>query len=75
MQIPGAATQTTNHSSGWVRWSDPPSSNNWYWHDVFSAEDDGETVLFTIPAGTHTLEIAYREDAALIDAIVISKID
>ena len=75
MQIPGAATQTTNHSSGWVRWSDPPSSNNWYWYDVFSAEDDGETVLFTIPAGTHTLEIAYREDAALMDAIVISKID
>jgi hypothetical protein len=58
-----------------VRWSDPPSSNNWFWHDVFSAEDDGETVLFTIPEGTHTLEVAYREDAALMDVIVISKID
>jgi hypothetical protein len=75
IRIPGATTQTTNHSSGWVRWSDPPNSNNWYWHDVFSAEDDGETVLFTMDPGTYTLEIGYREDAALMDAIVISKID
>jgi hypothetical protein len=75
VRIPGATTQTTNHGSGWVRWSDPPNSNNWYWHDVFSAEDDGETVLFTMDPGTYTLEIGYREDAALMDAIVISKID
>ena len=75
VRIPGATTQTTNHSSGWVRWSDPPSSNNWYWHDVFSAEDNGDTVLFTMDPGTYTLEIGYREDAALMDAIVISKID
>jgi hypothetical protein len=75
VRIPGATTQTTNHSSGWVRWSDPPNSNNWYWHDVFSAEDNGETVLFTMDPGTYTLEIGYREDAALMDAIVISKID
>ena len=58
-----------------MRWSDPPNSDNWYWYDVFSAEDNGETVLFTMPAGTYTLEIGYREDAALMDVIVISKID
>jgi len=75
VRIPGATTQTINHSSGWVRWSDPPNSNNWYWHDVFSAEDNGETVLFTLPAGKHTLLVAYREDCALMDAIVISKVN
>jgi len=75
VRIPGATTQTTNHASGWVRWSDPPNSSNWYWYDVFSAEDNAATVLFTMPAGTHTLEIAYREDGALLDVIVISKID
>jgi len=74
-RIQGAATQTVNHSSGWIRWSDPPDSDVWYWHDVFSAEDDGETVLFTMAPGTYTLEVAYREDAALMDAILISKID
>jgi len=75
VRIPGATTQTTNHASGWVRWSDPPNSSNWYWYDVFSAEDNAATVLFTMPAGTHTLEIAYREDGALLDVIVISKIN
>ena len=75
VRIPGATTQTTNHPSGWVRWSDPPSLSNWYWHDVFSAEDDGETVLFTMPAGTYTLEVGYREDGALMDVILISKVD
>jgi len=74
-RIPGATTQTTNHSSGWVRWSDPPDSEAWYWEDVFSAEDGGDTVLFTMDPGTYTLEIGYREDAALMDTILISKID
>jgi hypothetical protein len=32
-------------------------------------------VLFTMPAGTYTLEIAYREAGAMFDAIVISRID
>ncbi len=75
VRIPGATTQTTNHSSGWVRWSDPSDSDIWYWEDVFSAEDDGDTVLFTMDPGTYTLEIGYREDAALMDTILISKID
>ncbi|MFZ2147682.1 MAG: PA14 domain-containing protein [Sedimentisphaerales bacterium] len=74
-RIQGATTQTVNHSSGWIRWSDPPDSDVWYWHDVFSAEDNGETVLFTMAPGTYTLEVAYREDAAFMDAILISKID
>ncbi len=74
-RIPGATTQTTNHSSGWVRWSDPPDSEVWYWEDVFSAEDDGDTVLFTMDPGTYTLEVGYREDAAWMDTILISKID
>jgi hypothetical protein len=78
VRIPGATISTgiELHSSGWVRWSDPPNSNNWYWNDVFSGDDNEiATVLFTMPAGTHTLEIAYREDGALWDVIVISKVD
>ncbi|MBW7990080.1 MAG: hypothetical protein FVQ84_08710 [Planctomycetes bacterium] len=74
-RIQGATTQTTNHSSGWVRWSDPPNSDSWYWDDVFSAEDDGETVLFTMDPGTYTLEVGYREDGALMDTILISKVE
>ncbi len=78
VRIQGAAipVETELHSSGWVRWNDPPDAANWFWNDVFSDDDDeNATVLFTMPAGTYTLEIAYREDGALLDIIVISKID
>jgi hypothetical protein len=78
VQIQGATTpaETELHSSGWVRWNDPSDAANWFWNDVFSDDDDQDaTVLFTMPAGTHTLEIAYRETGAMLDAIVISRID
>jgi hypothetical protein len=59
-----------------VRWNDPPDAANWFWNDVFSDDDDQDaTVLFTMPAGTYTLEIAYRETGAMLDAILISRID
>jgi hypothetical protein len=47
----------------------------WGWHDIWSSEDDFATVEFTMPAGTHTLEIRYREDATQLDALVITSID
>jgi hypothetical protein len=75
LRVAGAATQTANHSSGWIRWSDPEDSDVWYWADVFSAEDGGETVLFTMEPGGYTLEVGYREDAALMDTILISKVE
>ena len=78
VQIPGATTpaETELDSSGWVRWNDPPDAANWFWNDVFSDDDDQDaTVLFTMPAGTYTLEIAYRETGAMLDAIVILRID
>ncbi len=58
--------------TGWVRWSDPPDSDNWYWNDVFSGDHGGETANWTLAAGTYTLEIARREDGALLDAILIT---
>jgi hypothetical protein len=72
LRIPDATTQTVNHASGWVRWSDPANGDTWHWENVFSAEDAGQTVQFTLAAGTHTLEIARREDGALLDAILIT---
>ncbi len=80
VRIPGATNLTPgedpdNPGTGWVRWSDPPNSNNWYWHDVFSGDHDDAVANWTLPAGTYTLEVAYREDGALLDIIVISKID
>ena len=46
------------------------------WEDVFSDDDtDSPTVEFTMPAGTYTLELRYREDESQLDALVITSID
>ncbi|MHC4564295.1 MAG: LamG-like jellyroll fold domain-containing protein [Planctomycetota bacterium] len=80
VRIPGAADLTPgedpdNPGTGWVRWSDPPDGDYWHWDDVFSGDHDGQTANWTLPAGAYTLEIARREDGALLDVIVISKVD
>ena len=79
VRIRGATTpaETELHSTGWVRWNDMPDTGNWLWSDVFSNDNvgtDDPTVLFTMPTGTYTMEIARREDGAQLDVIVISKV-
>jgi hypothetical protein len=71
LRIEGATTQTDNHSSGWVTWN-IVQSDDWSWAPVQSMDDDDETVHFTMAAGTYTLEIAYREDGALLDRLMIT---
>ena len=74
VNIPGATTQTVNHSSGWVRWNDIAGGSDWHWDIVHSSDDGNKEVEWTMAAGTYTLNIAYREEGALVDAIVITKI-
>jgi hypothetical protein len=79
VRIQGATTpaETELHTSGWVRWNDMPDTGSWLWSDVFSNDNvgtDDPTVLFTMPAGTYTMEIARREDGAQLDVIVVSKV-
>ncbi len=74
VRIQGATTQTANHSSGWVRWNDMAGGSDWQWDVVHSSDDGNAEVEWTMAVGTYTLEIAYREDGALIDAIMIAKI-
>jgi hypothetical protein len=47
----------------------------WDWEDVWSSEDDEATVEFTMSAGTHTLELRYREDETQLDVLLITRID
>jgi hypothetical protein len=72
-RIEGATTQTqtNNNISGWFKWS-IVHSNDWSWTPARSMDDDYETVYFTMDAGTYTLEIAYREDGALLDRFLIT---
>jgi hypothetical protein len=72
VRIQGATLSTKIHSSGWIQWNNAPVSQNWEWTNIYSTDDGGKTVLFTMPAGTYTLEMAYREDGCVLDAIVIT---
>ncbi|MCH8216260.1 MAG: hypothetical protein IH892_05755 [Planctomycetes bacterium] len=70
-RIPGMVTNTTNHASGWVRFNDIQDGATWHWDEVRSSDDGDSVVEFTLSAGTHTLEIARREDGTLLDAIAV----
>jgi len=70
-RIPGMVTNTTNHASGWVRFNGISDGDAWHWDEVRSSDDGDSVVDFTLSAGTHTLEIARREDGTLLDAIAL----
>ena len=72
VRLPGATTNTPNHASGWVQWGLDTGAD---WHDVpvRSVDDANQTVLFTVEPGLYNLDIAFREDGAMLDAWMITK--
>ncbi len=74
VRLPGSTMNTIPPAgnNGWVRWNGIPAGESWHWDDIHNDEDGSIPVHFTLTAGTHTLEIGYREDGAFIDAIVIT---
>ena len=46
-------------------------ADTWHWDEVHSNDDGNSVVEFTLSAGTHTLEVSYREDGTLLDAIAV----
>ncbi len=76
VRIVGAESQTHEDpdqpGTGWVLFNDIGPGSQWVWDDVHSSDHNGEVVNWTLAAGNYRLEIAKREDAALIDAILIT---
>ncbi len=74
IRVPGATLNTTPQApnNGWIRWDRIPHGDNWHWDDMHNDQDGSIPVYFSLGAGTHTLEVAWREDGALLDAIVIT---
>ena len=44
----------------------------WHWDEITNADQGNNLVQFTLAPGEHVLEIAKREDGALLDALVIT---
>lgn len=57
----------------WVRWNRIRHSHRWIWDDVHDADHGGESVVFDLEAGIHTLEVAYREEDARLDKFLITR--
>jgi hypothetical protein len=73
LRIPGATDYDPGtHGSGWIRFNDISDGDAWHWDEVHSSDHSDAVVKITLPAGQHTLEIARREDGALLDAILIT---
>ena len=60
-----------NTEQCWRRFTAIEDGGAWHWDEVHSSDDNNQVVEFTLSAGTHTLEIAHREDGTLLDAIVV----
>ena len=76
VRIPESVPNTTDHPSGWIRYNWIDLGNSWHWDEVHSDEFNttaNPVVEFTLRAGTHTLEIARREDGTQLDAIAVLK--
>ncbi len=72
VRIPGAGYDPGTHRSGWIRFNVIDKGDNWHWDEVHSNDHSNQIVKFTLSAGEHTLEIARRDDATLLDCILIT---
>ncbi|MEM6315036.1 MAG: hypothetical protein AAF743_13170, partial [Planctomycetota bacterium] len=56
----------------WSTWNTIPTGTTFTWNAVEDTPTPGSPeIVYTLPAGTNTLEIAYREDGAQLDRIVV----
>ncbi|MEM6394399.1 MAG: fibronectin type III domain-containing protein [Planctomycetota bacterium] len=56
----------------WTTWNTIPTGTDFTWNAVEDTPTPGSPeVVYTLAAGTNTLEIAYREDGTQLDRIVI----
>ena len=76
VQVAGATSYSPGtHTSGWIRFNDIAAGAEWHWDEVHSSDHGNAVVNITLPAGQHSLQIAYREDGAQVDAIAIMAVE
>ena len=55
----------------WWAWDNVPLGSSWHWDDVH-ANDPARARQFALKAGSHTLDVAYREDGVRLDKLLIT---
>jgi hypothetical protein len=59
-------------NGAWINWNEMPTGDAWVWDDLHNFADGNAVVTYNLGAGTHTLEVAYREDGAQLDRILVT---
>jgi hypothetical protein len=55
----------------WIRWNGLRTGGTWRWQRVHDSNRDGRMVSFELGEGRHTLEVAYREEEAKLDKLLV----
>ncbi len=55
-----------------VRWNDIARSTTWTWDLVHDSDAGGSAMVYPLAAGTHTIEVANRENGTLLDELYLT---
>ena len=55
----------------WIRWNNLEAGRTWSWQRLHDSDSDGRVVHFELEEGRHTLEVAYREEDAKLDKLLV----
>ena len=58
--------------ASWTNWNNIPLGSAWHWDDVHDGAAGNALKTYSLPAGTHMLTIAYREDGARLDKVIVT---
>lgn len=76
VRLPNAALNTAplTANDGWINWNFAVGTT-WHWDEVVNSDDGNIPIHYTLAPGPHTLEIAFREDGAQLDALALVQVD
>jgi hypothetical protein len=55
----------------WIKWNDILAGATWHW-DAVNDDDTNRTAYFDLAAGGHDLTVAYRENGARLDRLLLT---
>jgi hypothetical protein len=56
----------------WIRWNEIRPGDRWHWDQVHDADAENTPVQFDLAAGEHQLTVAYREQHAKLDRLLVT---
>ena len=58
----------------WRVWDGIELGRSWHWVDVHTTGTSEQTLLLNLTAGSHVIDLAYREDGAQLDRLLLTNV-